>query len=230
MFKGAVGPIAIDSLPQFTDSYGLSVQLDARLADILELLFIFEGTGSFKWWTSPTNSAVTFLSDPNNVFSSAQPLAMSKSLLVRVDAPGQISFSVGSQATQAAGFSIKNAVLVLRQVGTGGYDAPASAPWFDPRNWAQTVQSLAGRTTKWVVGYKVRYAASFVTDLGETALGPWSDWIASDYALPTLVNVPVGPYVATKARRIYRQFSGFDVEMLGSIDNNADKTYPDDAL
>ena len=104
------------------------------------------------------------------------------------------------------------------------YGPPASAPSIDPEAWNAT-QPAGG---KWVAGYKVRYAVSFVNDASETPQGPWSEWIESaEYAKPTLCNIPYDPFFQATERKIYREFAGDDVELCGTLDNNQESRFAD---
>lgn len=85
-----------------------------------------------------------------------------------------------------------------------GLQPPTTAPGRDDLDWAQTVP-LGSR---WVAGYQVRYATSFVDASGdESAQGPWTPWIgASPFALPMLTDIPTDPANKAVARNVYRQF------------------------
>ncbi len=92
---------------------------------------------------------------------------------------------------------------------------------------------------KWVSGFQVRYAVSFVDAQGqETDRGPWTPWFGNpDYALPILFDVPTGPSNTVVKRRIYRQFyADVDdsnpqggVELVGEIDDNTTTQFRDQA-
>lgn len=121
----------------------------------------------------------------------------------------------------------------LDTIDEPGYGPPASAPDFDPGNWSGGPESK-----NWVPGYKVRYAVSFYTAGGETPMGPWwhpTHWPGSDadgyygdrWAYPLLTNIPIDPTNTATGRRIYRQFKGGLVELVGEIANNTDRSIAD---
>jgi hypothetical protein len=106
----------------------------------------------------------------------------------------------------------------------GEMNPPATAPWFDSQRWAQKVPFGI-----WKEGYAVRYSVTFTGPLGESPAGPWSDFIeGSPWALPTLINVPIGGSQIT-GRRIYRQFRGGRPHFVGTIGNNKETTFGDNS-
>ena len=123
--------------------------------------------------------------------------------------------------------------LNIKNIASTGLQPPTTAPGYDSQAWAQCV----GTGGKWVAGYEVRYAATFVNASGETDRGPWSSWIAgTPYALPTLMNVPTDASGNATSRNVYRQFladysSGnpsAGVAMVGRLDDNTTARFADD--
>lgn len=114
------------------------------------------------------------------------------------------------------------------------YGPPLGAPSFDPDGWAGTVP--VARSKRWVDGYKVRYAVSYVDGRKETAKGPWWSpegaeadgyFAGSPKALPLLTQLPTDPFLRATARKIYRQFDGGKVEQVAVLKNNSDTSYQD---
>lgn len=117
------------------------------------------------------------------------------------------------------------------------FPPPTSAPVQDPQHWAQRTPFRDSK--KWVPGYHVRYAVSFVYETGESVNGPWwspngadsEGYLNADpWALPVLMNIPTDPNGIAKARKIHRQFKGFDAEVIGTINNNTDTRFQDSTL
>jgi hypothetical protein len=120
---------------------------------------------------------------------------------------------------------------------TPGFGPPASAPDFDPGNWKAGVP--VDGSSNWIKGYKVRYAVSFYGPNGETPMSPWwhpTHWPGADvdgyyggdpWAHPTLTNIPTDPTGTATGRKIYRQFLGGRVELVGDIPNNTDTRFLD---
>jgi len=129
----------------------------------------------------------------------------------------------------------------LDQVDMPTYGPPATAPTFDPANWAKGLP--VSESTNWQPGYKVRYAVSFYNSEGETAMGPWwspnlwpgmdSDGFfhGGDWACPALVHIPVDPTGTAIGRRIYRQFRrGGDncrIELVHDLKDNQTTMHSD---
>jgi hypothetical protein len=115
--------------------------------------------------------------------------------------------------------------LLLRNYGAGDLLPPASYPTTDYRHWAQVVP-----IGKWVPGYKVRYAVTFVDINGkETDRGPWTPWFSNDgYALPLLFNIPIDSTNRAVGRKVYRQFYSdvvngdlqAGVQLVGQLNDN----------
>ena len=127
------------------------------------------------------------------------------------------------------------------------FGPPASAPDFDPSQWA-TGSPVSG-SQNWVSGFKVRYAVSFYTAGEETPMGPWwrptnypgsdSDGYYpgdgnSDWAFPMLISIPVDSTHTATGRRIYRQFydaasDGWfgTIQRVGEISDNERRIFSD---
>lgn len=102
---------------------------------------------------------------------------------------------------------------------------PAASPGFDPRGWAGDAPQ--GR---WVRGATVRYAVSFFAQASgaESWAGPWSAALAvADKAFPTLTGIPTDPSGQASGRRIYRQFAGGPIELVGALADNAATAFVD---
>ena len=115
--------------------------------------------------------------------------------------------------------------LQIKTYGPGDYLPPATTITTEPTRWAQLVP-----IGKWVKGYLVRYAVTFVDATGhETDRGPWTPWFTGEpYALPMLFNIPVDASGRAVKRKVYRQFyadvedanPNGGVEFVGELDNN----------
>jgi hypothetical protein len=115
--------------------------------------------------------------------------------------------------------------LLLKTYAPGDFMPPTTTITTDPTRWAQRVP-----IGKWVPGYRVRYAVTFVNAAGsETDRGPWTPWFSHEpYALPLLFNIPIDASGRAVKRKVYRQF--YDavedanpeagVEFVGELDNN----------
>ncbi|WP_019588102.1 hypothetical protein [Deinococcus apachensis] len=90
---------------------------------------------------------------------------------------------------------------------------PTTAPSYDPLDWYDN----APQGSRWVVGYQVRYAVTFVDAAGnETDRGPWTNWFSGNYVdnngtpqayvEPKLINIATDPTGKAVARNVYRQF------------------------
>jgi hypothetical protein len=90
---------------------------------------------------------------------------------------------------------------------------------------------------KWISGFMVRYAMSYVDAQGnETDRGPWTPWFTdSTRALPVLFNVPLDASHRAVERKIYRQFyADVDnanpeggVELVGQLAGNTTTQFTD---
>lgn len=117
------------------------------------------------------------------------------------------------------------------------YGVPNS-PQTPPSQSVWTRQSSGG---SFINGNKVSYAVSFVNEVGESKLGPWSEWQVIDGANsgPQLTNIPTDPiqYMAspTIARNIYRRFvilvNQLEVAtvpiMIGTLNDNTGSVFTD---
>ncbi|HYO84813.1 MAG TPA: hypothetical protein VES20_25650 [Bryobacteraceae bacterium] len=229
MYVAGLGPVLLDGKPDLYNGNSLAVQLNASQCDLLETLVTFEAAGAFKWYLQAVGCELAPLWNPPHLCNSIEPVQYTKTCYMVVSAAGLQTITMTVQPNTDRPATISKLMMVARKIGTM-IPMPISSPWYDERKWAQTTDSLQGRTQKWVQGYRVRYAVSFCTPQGESDKGPWSSWIQAPYALPTLVNIPVGPRSLTQGRKLYRQFSGFAQEVVGTIGNNTDTSFPDTNL
>lgn len=126
------------------------------------------------------------------------------------------------------------AQVAVKNYASTDLQPPTSYPAYDPQHWAQRVPF--GR---WVSGYQVRYAVSYLGPNGETDRGPWTPWIAgTPWALPFLVNVPTDPTGRATGRKVYRQFysdySSADpsagLTLIGTLGDNSTTTLQDNSF
>jgi hypothetical protein len=125
--------------------------------------------------------------------------------------------------------------FAMKAVNPNDPKPPVTSPEVsaDYGKWSGTT----GSTGNWIEGYLVRYAVSFVYPSGESALGPWSEWIGPGhtYAMPLLVDIPKDNTNSAKRRKIYRQFfadyrtadPAGGVTLVGTLDDNTTTTYPE---
>lgn len=99
------------------------------------------------------------------------------------------------------------------------------APAIDPNGWNSTTPQFPN----WVNGNKVRYAVAFANSGGAVGIGPWSAWttLAGQFQ-PTLSNIPIDHLGKATERRIYRQFSNYNItEWVGDIEDNVTTRFAD---
>jgi hypothetical protein len=108
---------------------------------------------------------------------------------------------------------------------------PMAAPTATPSNEdPASFNNVIPQGPKWVPGYQVRYAVSFFNaeNQQETLTGPWSDWISSlKLCWPRLWAIPTDPSRQASGRKIYRQFNGYAVELVGTINDNTTTFFDD---
>jgi hypothetical protein len=115
--------------------------------------------------------------------------------------------------------------LQLKTYAPGDFLPPTTTITTQDTRWAQLVP-----IGKWVKGYQVRYAVTFVNAAGsETDRGPWTPWFSHEpFALPRLFNIPIDASGRAVKRKVYRQFYAdvedanpeAGVEFVGELDNN----------
>ena len=127
------------------------------------------------------------------------------------------------------GIAIGSVISALKQPDL--LNAPTACPTAPDSDWARRIGSLDGKTVKWVEGYKVRYAVCFYNDYGDMLMGPWTEWLENyPYAMPMLHDVPTDQENKATGRRIFRQFLGFNPELIGSIKDNSTTTFQDENI
>jgi hypothetical protein len=130
-----------------------------------------------------------------------------------------------------AGTSLTEA-LQIRTYGQGDLMPPSTVVTTNPNDWTANLP-----IGKWVSGFMVRYAVSYVDAQGnETDRGPWTPWFTnSTRALPVLFNVPLDASHRAVERKIYRQFyADVDnanpeggVELVGQLADNTTTQFTD---
>ena len=97
-------------------------------------------------------------------------------------------------------------------------------PSTDPavNSWAQN--SPVGQ---WPANVPAQYAVTFFNAAGETAFGPWGSMSGAGSALADLEEVPLDPSGQATGRNIYRQLQGFNVQLVGTINDNTTTVFQD---
>ncbi len=124
--------------------------------------------------------------------------------------------------------------LLLKNYASGDLLPPSGFPTTSNDAWAQKVPF--GR---WVSGYQVRYALSYIDTNGkETDRGPWTAWFSNPgYALPHLYNISIASDSRVTGRKIYRQFYSdvqngnlsAGVELIGTLSDNKTTDFQDES-
>lgn len=114
-----------------------------------------------------------------------------------VTTPGSAGLDTAIVTATYAGASIPEPFSV-RTYAPNQRMPPTTVVTTNPSYWTEHLPF-----GKWVFGFQVRYAVSFVDAQGqETDRGPWTPWFGNpDYALPILFDVPTGPSNTVVKRR-----------------------------
>ena len=130
-----------------------------------------------------------------------------------------------------AGTSLSEPFMITTYAA-GALMPPTTVVTTNPSYWTEHLP-----IGKWVFGFMVRYAVSYVDAQGhETSRGPWAPWFTnSDYALPILFNVPIDASHRAVKRRIYRQFYAdvdnanpeAGIERVGELEDNTTTQFRD---
>src|ERR1039458_7564908 len=97
---------------------------------------------------------------------------------------------------------------------------PSTAPAVN--SWAQN--SPVGQ---WPANVLAQYAVTFFNAAGETAFGPWGSMSGAGSARADLEDVPVDPSGQATGRNIYRELQGFNVQLVGTINDNTTTVFQD---